>query len=253
MRATSPHAVIVLCCLLLSSSSSSARALRVLVTPLVGDGDSSVQQTLTRAVETAIARALPRAEVISATTIETSVALSQLRDCANDVAASSCWTDIADAANAEIVVRPHLGRLGDELVLSLSVLEGPTARLLSQGQRRVRADSPAGLLDVIPRLVRDVATDAYLLQPRVNKGPPVAPIAVAVVGAVVAVGGAAALWVRNVDGINYENGDANRDDATWYEDNEAALLIGGVGAVVVGGVMAAVGAIVAVVGATSEE
>lgn len=251
MHATSPHAVILLCFLLLSSSS--AHALRVLVTPFVGEGDKAMQQTLGRAVETAVAEALPRAEIISATTIETSIELSQLRDCASDAAVSTCLTDIADAANAEIVVRPHLGRLGDELVLSMSVLEGPTARLLSQGQRRVRADAPGALLDAIPRLVRDVATDAYLLQPRVKRGPPVAPITVGVIGAVVAGGGVIALVARNALAVDYENGDASAADARFYEDHGDTVLVAGVGAVIVGGALAITGTIIAVVEATTEE
>lgn len=251
MHATSPHAVIALCCLLLSSSS--AQALRVLVTPVFGEGDKAMQQTLSRAVETAVAAALPRAEIMSATTIETSIELSQLRDCASDAAVSNCLTDIADAANAEIVVRPHLGRLGDELVLSMSVLEGPTARLLSQGQRRVRVDAPGALLDAIPRLVRDVATDAYLLQPRVKKGPPVVPITVGVIGAAVAGGGVFALVARNAIATDYENGDASADDARFYEENGDAVLVAGIGAVVVGGALAVTGTIIAIVAATAEE
>ena len=118
--------------LVLTMSAAPALAQRVLVLPVGGDVDASMATTLGRAVETAVRDALPGAEVMTSASLETSIEVSRLQDCALDEAVGACISEIADAANAEVVVRPHLGRLGDEYIFTVTMTGGVSARLLAQ-------------------------------------------------------------------------------------------------------------------------
>lgn len=230
-------AVLRLLCLVLGLSAAPAAAQRVLVLPVGGESDRRTATTLGRAVETAVREALPTAEVMTVAALETSVALGELQDCTSEVEVGACISEIADAANAEVVVSPHLGRLGDELVLTVTMTGGVSARVLGQGQRRVPQARPAILLDVIPGLIRDV--DAGLL--RASREVPGAAIAVAVGGAVGAGLGVAVLGIRAVAGNAFDQGTLDRAQAGAFETLRQPALIGGVAVVVIGGVAALVG------------
>jgi len=219
--------------------SSSAQASRVLVLPVGGDVDPSMAVTLGRAVETAVRDALPNDEIMTAASLQTSVEVSQLQDCTSDEAVGACVSELADAANADLVVRPHLGRLGDELLLTMTLTAGSSARLLSQAQRRVEADRPSGLLDVIPGLVRQSVGDAGL--GRVGPRPaPIVPIGVAVGGAVGAGLGVIVLAVRAGAAEKYDGADLDRGSAVAFEVLGGPALVGG-GALVVAGTLVALG------------
>ncbi len=213
-----------------------AAAERVLVLPVGGEVDSATATTLGRAVETAVRDTLPAAEVMSAATLETSIGMSRMQDCALDEAVGSCIAEIADAANADVVVRPHLGRLGDEYVFTVTMTGGATARLLGQGQRRVPVARPTALLDVIPGLVERTAVDAGLARERREVSG--AAIAVAVGGAVGAGLGVGLLGLRAVAGAEYDKGNLERDQAGAYETLQQPALYGGAAIVVVGGLAA---------------
>lgn len=221
-----------------------ALAERVLVLPVGGEVDSATSTTLGRAVETAVRDTLPAAEVMSAATLETSIGMSRLQDCALDEAVGACVAEIADAANADVVVRPHLGRLGDEYVLTVTMTGGSSARLLGQGLRRVPVARPAALLDVIPGLIERTAVDAGLARERREVS--AAAIAVAVGGAVatgVAVGG---LGLRAVAGAEYDQGNLDRGQAGAYEALQQPALYGSTVVVIIGGLAALGGTAAAV-------
>lgn len=59
--------------------------------------------------------------------------------------------------------------------------------------------------------------------------------------------------MRNGAAVDYENGDASRAAAEWFEQANGPLLVLGVGAVVVVGALAIAGTVVAIVSAVSEE
>jgi hypothetical protein len=219
--------------------SSSAQASRVLVLPVGGDVDASTSVTLGRAVETAVQAALPNDEIMTPASLQTSMEVSQLRDCTADEAVGACVSELADAANADVVVRPHLGRLGDEMLLTMTLTAGSSARLLAQAQRRVEADRPSGLLDVIPGLVRQTVGDAGL--GRTGPRPaPIVPIGVAVGGAVGAGLGVIVLAVRGTVADDYQSGDLDRGSAGAFEVLGGPALLGG-GALVVAGTLVALG------------
>jgi hypothetical protein len=230
--------------LVLSLAAMPALAQRVLVLPVGGDVDRSTATTLGRAVETAVREALPVAEVMTAATLETSIGLSEMRDCATAEAIGACMSEIADAAHADVVVSPHLGRLGDEYVFTVTMTGGVSARLLGQGQRRVPVARPASLLDVTPELIRRTAIDAGLV--RASREVPGAAIAVGVGGAVGAGVGVALLVTRAIVAAEYDKGNLARDQASSFETLQEPALLGGVVIVVVGGVAALAGTGVAV-------
>lgn len=230
--------------LVLTMSAAPARAQRVLVLPVGGDVDASMATTLGRAVETAVSDALPGAEVMTSASLETSIEVSRLQDCALDEAVGACISEIADAANAEVVVRPHLGRLGDEYIFTLTMTGGVSARLLAQGQRRAPVARPTTLLDVIPTLVQATAVDAGLVRER-RDGSGTA-IAVAVGGAIGAGAGVALLVLRAVAEGEYSKGNLEREQASNFENLQQPALLIGVVIVVVGGIAATGGTAAAV-------
>jgi hypothetical protein len=240
-RFRSVRAPLLLLLLAGSIASPAAQAQRVLVLAVGGDVDERASTTLGRAVETAVRDAMPDAEVMTTASLQTSIAVSQLQDCTNEEAIGACVSEIADAANAEAVVRPHLGRLGDELLLTLTVTSGSSARLMAQGQRRAPSDRPSALLDVIPGLTTEVLVDAGLARARTREWP-VAGIAVGAGGALVAGLGVAGLAVRGAVGAEYDRGNLNRADAVAWEGTNQAALFAGVGVVVVGASAALIGA-----------
>jgi len=235
---------LLLTVLVLTMSAAPALAQRVLVLPVGGDVDASMSTTLGRAVETAVRDALPGAEVMTSASLETSIEVSRLQDCALDEAVGACISEIADAANAEVVVRPHLGRLGDEYIFTVTMTGGVSARLLAQGQRRAPVARPTTLLDVIPALVQATAVDAGLARERRDVSG--AAIAVAVGGAVGAGVGVALLAVRAVAEGEYNKGNLERAQASSFETLQQPALYLGAAIVVVGGVAALGGTAAAV-------
>ncbi len=227
----------LLVCLTLSGS---AAAQRILVLPVSSDGlDEGTSKTLGRAIETSVRNVVVDGEVITADALQTSIQLSQLQDCLGDEAVGACTTEIADAANADAVIRPHVGKLGDELLLTLTVTEGSSARLMAQGQRRGPVDAPGQLLDVIPGLSRQVLETAGLARLK-PKAVPVVPIAVGVGGVLGAGVGVGILLIRNSTAEKYGAGELDRGSASAFEAVGDAALIGGA-VLVVGGALAAIG------------
>lgn len=247
MRATAPVVLVAVCfwavCLFAGSAQA---ATRILVTPIPGSAKDDTARTLTRAVETAIAAAVDEGEIVTPQALDTAVEIAAARDCVGDdnsAVVSSCLSELADAIDVEFIARPSLGRLGSELVLTLTLLDGARAVVVAQAQRRADASSPEALLDQIPGLAKEVAKAADIAATGKKKRTvPVAAIGVSVGGAVVAAVGAVALGVRGSLAGDYEDGDLDRDDARAYEAIDAPFLFGGIGSVVVGGAVALAGA-----------
>ncbi len=234
------HILLVLCCAAFSQASA---AQRILVLPLGSDGmdDVTAKKTLGRAVETSVRDMVVNGEVITADALQTSIQMSQLQDCLGDVALSACATEIADAANADAIVRAHVGKLGDELLLTLTITEGSSSRLLAQGQRRASADAPSELLDVIPSLVRQVFQTSGLARVK-PKAVPIVPIMVSAGGLLGAGVGTGILLLRNAAAVQYDAGELDRSSASSFETLGGPALIGGA-VLVVGGAVVAVGGV----------
>ena len=264
MRATalqprSPAAVVVvvaaLCAAFFAGFSTPARAdIRIFVTPIHNEADLEIGRTLTRATETALKAAIPDAEIVTPAALDTAIEMNAVRDCVGSTGSDgtdSCLTELADAVDVDYIARPHLGRIGDDLVLTLSILDGRRAVVLAQGLRRVSARDPAELLDVVTGLAKEVARGADLRSTR-RRPVPLAPIVVSA-GGVVAVGlGALALGVRGGLAGDYERARLDRSQAQAFELIDQPFLWGGIGLVVVGGGVALSGASVAVWSIVSE-
>ncbi len=257
MRAT----LVVVLATLLFADAAAARV-RILVTPIrdSGAGGDETAKTLTRAVETALAGAVKDVEIVTPAALDTAIEIESARDCVgpkesdDSKVVSSCLSELADAIDVDVIARPSLGRIGSELVLTLTLLDGERAVVVAQGQRRADKDSPEALLDQIPGLAKEVAKDADLvIAGKRKRAVPVGAIVVAGSGAVVAGLGVGALAVRGVYSGDYERGALDRDEARAYEFIDVPFLIGGIGAVVVGGVTALVAGGVAVWSAVSPE
>lgn len=248
MHATAVVVASLFCALVAPAAQASVR---VLVTPIVAGDDEAAREsarTLTRSVETALRAAIDDVEIVTPAALDTQVELSVARECVAGLsddagAVSTCMTELADAIDVDYIARPHLGRLGQELVLTLSLIAGDRAIVVAQGQRRADASSPEALLDQIPGLARAVADDADLGHVRRSgRVVPVVPIVVAGSGLVVVGAGVVGLAIRGSLSGPYGRGELGRNDARLYEGIDGPFLIGGIAAVVVGGVAAVGGA-----------
>lgn len=220
-------------------ASTMANATRVLVAPVSGDNDAPTRATLGRAIEASVARAMPDDEIVSTTTIENASELAALRDCVGDDVAAACLSEVAGAANAEIVVRSHLGQIGDELVLSVSVLSATSSKVLGQGQRRVPRAHAAALLDRTPELVNEVLRSSGHLH---GASTSAVPVVVAAVGGTALAAGAVVWVVFGVGAAAYANADLTADEASTFERNRAPLVAAASTLTVAGGAALAVGA-----------
>ncbi|MDP2340276.1 MAG: hypothetical protein Q8O67_04910 [Deltaproteobacteria bacterium] len=255
MRATAVRFLVVV--VVAAFSPEVLAGARIFVTPILNDTNPGSSQTLSRAVETAVKAALPDAEIVTTSALDTAIEMSTMRDCVGsagpDDGADSCLSELADAIDVDYIARPHLGRVGRELVLTLSLLDGRRAVVLAQGHRRVAMDSPGALLDVVNGLAKEVVRAADLRSDRPRaRVVPITPI-IAAGGGVVGVGvGALALGVRGSLSGDYERARLDRGQAQFYELIDAPFLWGGIGLVVVGGVVALAGGGIAVLTVVNE-
>lgn len=73
---------------------------------------------------------------------------------------SSCVTEIAGALGVDRALMGSVGRLGDALLLNLSLVDVPHARVVARvGRRATSRDSLEPLLDVVPAMLREMARD----------------------------------------------------------------------------------------------
>ncbi|HEY1097482.1 MAG TPA: hypothetical protein VGF99_01085 [Myxococcota bacterium] len=170
-----------------------------------------------------------RAELVALSTVE---AERMLTGC--DADGSACFAEIANAVGARYVIGGSLGRLGDDVVVALSLIDTDTARTLS----RVQATRPSS--QVNGALV--AAVDELL----VPFDPPTRGVSPLVVGGGVAAGlgvvagvlgfGAAGLFEGRLAPTSTATGDQKVQALAL---GPPALIVGGVGALlVVGGVTA---------------
>lgn len=232
--------VVIATCLMLAMPAS---ATRILVMPLGNDADPSMSAPLGRSVEAAVQDAAPTADVVTASSLGAAVELEAAKACLGiDVENNACMTELVGASNAELVVRGHLGRLGDTYVLTFAILDGASARLLAQGQRLVAVERPSDLVEVTPGLVRQVLRDSRSLPVRPEpQGAPVGPIIGTVAGVTLVGLGATSLIVWGVASDRYNKAELSREEAQTFELFEAPLVSGGAGLVVVGGAVAVIG------------
>ena len=242
---------------------------RILVAPIAATGDrddDEMGKTLTRAVETALGAAVKDVEIVTPAALDTAVEINLARECASfsgddgdhgaangkgaadgKGAGDSCLSELADAVDVDVIARPSLGRLGSELVLTLTLLDGDKAVVVAQGLRRADKGAPEALLDQIPGLAKDVARDADLATvARRRRAVPGAAIGTALVGVVVVGVGVGALAVRGLFSGDYASGRLDVNGARAYESIDAPFLYGGIGAVGVGSATALVAGGVAI-------
>jgi hypothetical protein len=212
-----------------------AQATRIFVAPVQAD-DAAVATTWGAAVESALHEALPGVELVTRQALDAVVAVENARDCLAVDGVTSCLSELADALDVDFLARASYGRLGAQHVLTVSLVDGRRAVVVAQGQRS--AVDPEVLWETVPGLVREVLEGAGLLaRPPSLLGPGV------VVGAGVGVAllGAGAWLLREELAPAYAAGRFDRSQARLFEAVEAPMLYGGLGAVVVGSVVALVG------------
>jgi hypothetical protein len=190
-------------------------------------------------VETAILDRIPSLSVVTPRSLGDKVEIDLIKACqGNDDA--SCTAQFSEALGVELVLRPSLSRLGDVLILTLSLYDTRSAAVLSQGQRQAARDQPEELLSQIPGLVEEIGTRAGLEVRREVKKPfPTAAVAAVSVGGALVLGGAGlagfALWQE----LRYQGAELSRDDAASWESARllvvgGAALVGLAGSVLVG-------------------
>lgn len=194
---------------------------RVLVLDFTADGvDAPTARTLTAIVATAFARD-QRYLVTSGADLRAAVDVESSRQ-AMACADQSCMADLAGALGAELVVSGSVGKLGDLLVVTISLYDA--ALQASAGKRKVEDKDLAALSPRLDAAVEDMLGGRAMSTSSSTSFNPVPVVALVGGGALIVVGGLAA-------GYGYV---VSSDPASLGADKELAAIAFPAGLVVAG-------------------
>jgi len=101
-------------------------------------------------------------QVTSSRELEDMVGLERQRQLMN-CDSNSCMAEIAGVLGSEFVVLGNIGRLGDEYLLTLKLLQVRSAKVAASVSQRVPAVSETAPLNEMPGAVRRLLSDAHLI------------------------------------------------------------------------------------------
>lgn len=141
--------------LLLSLSAAPQGSQRIPVLPLEhGDGISeSTASALTDALAAEL-RTRPGLEIVTSKELAAVLGLARQRELLG-CDAPSCHAEVGGALDADLMIIGSLAKLGESWMLNVQLLDGRTARNLSQSKRRVKGGVD-GLLDALPEMAREL-------------------------------------------------------------------------------------------------
>jgi hypothetical protein len=207
-----------------------ARAESALVLPTNEDA-SSEGAAVGRAVETAVLDRIPSLAVITPRSLGDKLEVDIVKACQGGDDAS-CTAQFSDALGVDLVFRPTLARLGDLVILTLSIYDVKTGAVRAQGQRRAPKSAPEELLTQIPGLVEEVGARAQLpVRVTVKKPFPTGSVVSITAGSALVLGGAGLAAYGIWQELRYQGAELSREEASSWEG--ARLLVFGGGAVVV--------------------
>ena len=129
---------------------------RVPVLPLsAGDGvTENTAQALTQALASEL-RQRPGLEVLTSSELGAVLGMARQRELLGCEAAS-CRAEVGGALDADLLVAGQLSKVGESWLMTVQLLDGHTARTLSQSMRRQKGGSIDGLLDVLPAMAQEL-------------------------------------------------------------------------------------------------
>lgn len=144
-----PSRALALLVLALLLSSAPSHAARLLVREVKADleGDRDTAAALTRVIETEVIRAAPDVEVLSWRAVAATMEAAEVADCLGDEETAACASEIGGALGVDLILSPHLSKLGSVRVLTVSVYRMGDATVAGQASRRTPFDDEDALLD----------------------------------------------------------------------------------------------------------
>lgn len=141
--------------LLLTLSAAPQGPQRIPVLPFDhGDGISeSTASALTDALAAEL-RTRPGLEIVTSKELAAVLGLARQRELLG-CDAPSCHAEVGGALDADLLIIGSLAKLGESWLLNVQLLDGRTARNLSQSKRRVKGGVD-GLLDALPEMAREL-------------------------------------------------------------------------------------------------
>jgi hypothetical protein len=236
---------------LLFAASGAAAETRVLLTEVPPEDELSASsaRTLNRVLEGEVRRVLPDVELVTFRAVRANLEVAEMADCLGDEQAAACATELGNALGVELIAAPRVGRIGSQLVLTLSVYRLGDATVAGQSTRRTDGDEAALLDEARPAVEEAFATTGLRVArapdaPEPEPGPTIWPWLVGGAGIGTGVLAAAAGLVVHAGAglllaLPYESGVASRDAARFWEDSAVVWI--GAGYTLYGvGVLAAV-------------
>lgn len=135
--------------------------------------DEDTAAALTRMIETEVLRAAPEVEVLSWRAVAATLETAEVADCLGDLDTAACASDIGGALGVQLILSPHLARLGSVRVVTVSLYRMGDATVAGQAVRRVPLDDDDALIGASLEAVHEALEAAGL---RVVAGPPAQPL-----------------------------------------------------------------------------
>lgn len=148
--------------LLLAALPSQAARLLVREVKADRDADRETALALTRVIESEVIRAVPDVEVMTWRAIGATMEAAELAACLGDEETAACATEIGGALGVELILSPHLARLGSVRVLTVSVYRMGDATVAGQATRQMPADDDDALLGLSAEAAREALEAAGL-------------------------------------------------------------------------------------------
>jgi hypothetical protein len=204
--------------------------------------DDAAIATLNRMLEGEVARGVPDVELVTLRAVRANLEVAEMADCLGDEEAAECAAELGNAMGVDLIANPHLGRLGSQVVMTLSIYRLGDATVAGQATRHT--DDAGLLLSEVRPLVEEAfgMTGLRVLEqqatPVERSEPAPAPERASsllpwiVAGAGFGLGGATVVTGAVIHGIGlvglagpYERGELGRDEAKLWEDTAPAWLI----------------------------
>lgn len=100
------------------------------------EGDRDTAAALTRLLETEILRVAPEVEVLSWRAVAATMEVAEVADCLGDIETAACASDIGGALGVQLILSPHLARIGSVRVMTVSIYRMGDASVAGQAVRR---------------------------------------------------------------------------------------------------------------------
>lgn len=142
--------------LLLALSAAPSGPQRIPVLPLEhGDGVTEATATALTQALAAELRTRPGLDIVTAAELTAVLGMARQRELLG-CDAPSCRAEVGGALDADLLVIGNVSKLGSSWLLNVQLLDGRTARSLTQSRKRIQGGGVDGLLDLLPEVAREL-------------------------------------------------------------------------------------------------